>query len=235
MPIAMSTARRPYPPPLWFVSNGEITVGPVRTGLLLRGVLHGRVPAECRVRELRWQRFRPLQEIREIRALRREAPPSFGVELGTAARTANLLVRASDRSEVLLIGLQAALSLTSSSAGLLHIACDDQFITRYACGALSDERLGARVSSADPVIAWARVGGMVLDAPNASELARSVNERLSSNGRRTHEAVAMVPLRRGDRLVGVLELGRSDHAFRASDGVELVRLADAVAEHYVAY
>jgi hypothetical protein len=234
MPIAILTARRPCPPPLWFVTNGEITVGPVRTGLLLRGVLHGRVPAECHVRELRWRGFRPLDEIREISALRRDAPASFGVPLGTAARTSNLLVRASDRSEVLLIGLQAALSLTSSSAGLLHIACDGHFVTRYACGTLSYERLGARVSNADPVIAWARRGGMVLDAPETSELARNVHDRLS-HGRRRYEAVAMVPLCGGDRLVGVLELGRSDHAFRASDGVELVRLANAVAEHYVAY
>ena len=29
------------PPPLWYVTNGELTVGPVVTGLLMRGVEFG--------------------------------------------------------------------------------------------------------------------------------------------------------------------------------------------------
>ena len=40
---------KPKPPPLWYVTNGEIRVGPVLTGLLKRGVEHGRVPDYCRV------------------------------------------------------------------------------------------------------------------------------------------------------------------------------------------
>ncbi|MEI9953814.1 MAG: hypothetical protein WDO74_33770 [Pseudomonadota bacterium] len=37
------------PPPLWYVTNGELTVGPVVTGLLIRGVEAGRVPEFCQV------------------------------------------------------------------------------------------------------------------------------------------------------------------------------------------
>ena len=32
------------PPPLWYVTNGALTVGPVLTGLLMRGVDEGQVP-----------------------------------------------------------------------------------------------------------------------------------------------------------------------------------------------
>ena len=60
------------PPPLWFVTNGEITVGPVRTDLLQRGVFHGRIPEDCFVRELTWRTWRRLDQIREVRAVQRE-------------------------------------------------------------------------------------------------------------------------------------------------------------------
>ena len=33
------------PAALWVVSNGEVTIGPVRTELLLRGIRHGESPA----------------------------------------------------------------------------------------------------------------------------------------------------------------------------------------------
>jgi hypothetical protein len=35
---------KPQPPPLWFVTNGDATVGPVNTSLLLRGVERAAYP-----------------------------------------------------------------------------------------------------------------------------------------------------------------------------------------------
>src|SRR5205814_1589374 len=62
----------PNPPPIWFVTNGAITVGPVLTGLLMRGVDEGRVPEYCRVSadQTRW---RKLESVREIAARMRPA------------------------------------------------------------------------------------------------------------------------------------------------------------------
>src|SRR5690349_12176781 len=63
---------RPIPPPLWFVSNGETTVGPVSTNLLLRGIAADRVPNDCMVRERSWRDWRALDSVREVAALRRD-------------------------------------------------------------------------------------------------------------------------------------------------------------------
>ena len=62
---------RKRPPPLWFVTNGDVTVGPVTTNLLVRGVLYRRVPDECLVRERTWSAWRHLERIREVAELRR--------------------------------------------------------------------------------------------------------------------------------------------------------------------
>ena len=51
---------RPIPPPLWFVTNGENTIGPVSTNLLLRGIAADRVPNDCMVRERTWRDWRTL-------------------------------------------------------------------------------------------------------------------------------------------------------------------------------
>ena len=56
------------PPPLWYVTNGELTVGPVVTGLLIRGVEFGRVPDYCHVSPFRGD-WRTLNSVREIAAL----------------------------------------------------------------------------------------------------------------------------------------------------------------------
>ena len=60
------------PPPLWYVTNGELTVGPVVTGLLMRGVEHGRVPEYCHVRTYHGD-WRGLNSVREISALNSKA------------------------------------------------------------------------------------------------------------------------------------------------------------------
>ena len=63
-----SSVFRPAPPPLWYVTNGELTVGPVVTGLLIRGVEAGRVPDFCHVSPYHGE-WRTLSAVREIAAL----------------------------------------------------------------------------------------------------------------------------------------------------------------------
>jgi len=221
---------RPKPPPLWFVTNGATTVGPVRTSLLLRGIAHGRVPAECRIRELTWRKWRALHEVREVRALK--SPSSWN--LTTAARTANLLLRASDRSERLLLGLQAAVAVTSASAGLIHRFGDSGPVIRYVHGDTTLGVLGQRLSPRDPALNAACQARMLLGSPEEGEAERSIWLRLTA-GYRAFRGVAMVPLIHRSRLFGAIELGRSEHAFRAEDALELARLATVVAEQYAAY
>jgi len=55
---------------LWYVTNGQAVVGPVGMELLLRGIHHGRVSDDCYIAQSFWQSWRPLDQVREIRALR---------------------------------------------------------------------------------------------------------------------------------------------------------------------
>ena len=66
---------RSQPPPLWYVTNGDLTVGPVVTGLLLKGVEHGRVPEYCHVRQMRGD-WRKLETVREVAALNSKVGPA---------------------------------------------------------------------------------------------------------------------------------------------------------------
>src|SRR3954469_23844628 len=91
--------------PEWLVCNGGVTVGPVRTDLLLRGVIHGRVPSSAWVRQTGWQNWRELGRIREVSALSRvlerrmDEPASESSSLQDGAET---VAQATDVGEALL-------------------------------------------------------------------------------------------------------------------------------------
>jgi GAF domain len=222
------------PPPLWFVTNGETIVGPVRTSLLLRGIRFGRVPDDCLVREMRWARWRHLGQIREIAALRRAqalsarlgdpllAPPPSGAALRRR------LDDATDRGEALLFGLHAAVAVTDAEVGFVHRVTDPfgEFVTSAAHGDAALELLGARLAPGDWMLAAARAGRSVIGAADTTRVHRAAAARL---GRAEPvRAVAMVPVRRGHDLVAFLELGRTDHAFRGADVTALADVARAV-------
>src|SRR3954470_21812305 len=93
-------------PPQWLVSNGNVTVGPVGTDLLLRGVLHGRVPSTSLVRQPSWPHWREVGKIREVSALKRVIERSFEdppPESATLRDNAVLVAQATDLGEALLI------------------------------------------------------------------------------------------------------------------------------------
>ena len=85
---------RPSASALWIVSDGDNTVGPIRTELLLRGVKHGRVGSD------EWRR---LDQVREIAGLNGQAGSIQDFEL--ASRD---LMEARDEREVLLLLLHGS-------------------------------------------------------------------------------------------------------------------------------
>src|SRR5690348_17342135 len=102
------------PTALWVVSNGEVTIGPVRTELLLRGIQHGRVPLDCQVRAAGSDEWRPLDALREVAALNGQ-PGSVGDFQRAAAEIAD----ARDEQEVLLLLLHGAAAATRATRGLV--------------------------------------------------------------------------------------------------------------------
>lgn len=217
--------------PEWLVSNGDVTVGPVTTQLLLRGVLHGRVPDSAWVRQPGWPAWRAVDKIREVSALRRllerkiEEPVS---EVATFGDSAAALSAATDPGEALLIALHAAAHATSATVGLAHRVRAPLLLPTTSClFEAAHERLGEVMPWFDPSFALARNGRVRLSSASGATggLEAVVGARLGPDAL---IGLAIVPILIHTELHAVIELGRSDHPFRASDARELAALAEQV-------
>ena len=230
---SMSDFSAPRPPAEWLVSNGGVTVGPVGTDLLLRGVMHGRVPSSSWVRQTCWQNWREVGKIREVSALKRVLERKFDeapLESSTLRESAEALAQASDVGEVLLIALHAAGRATSATVGLAHRVRQPLLLPTTSCVFEADsERLGEVLPWHDPAFALARTGSVRLMSGTGS--AGGVEQALSSrlSPRAPLQGVALLPILISGQLHAMLELGRSDHPFRVSDSAELSDFAGQVA------
>jgi hypothetical protein len=217
--------------PEWLVSNGKVTVGPVATDLLLRGVMHGRVPSTSWVRQTGWQSWREVGKIREVSALRRMLERTLderGSERTSLAEGVAALALASDIGEAWLIALHAAARATSATVGLAHRLREPLLLPTTSClfeG--SSELLGQVLPWFDPAFALARTGGFALGRADAGAVERALSDRLGRGQRLL--GVAMLPITIAGELCGMLELGRADHPFRDSDAAELADFARHVA------
>jgi hypothetical protein len=203
--------------PLWVVSNGEVTIGPVRTELLLRGIRHGRVPDDCHVRAADSDEWRPLHQLREVAALRGKAG-----SIQAFQSAANAIAHARDERDVLLTLLHGAAQATCAPLGLIHRKRDpvDLPVTSYAFGNLA-ELLGAVVPAHDPAYSLARGGHTLIGRPDDGPAEKAVADRLGG----ALAGVVMVPVTYGTEIAAMLELGRVDRPFRVGDADQLCRLA----------
>jgi len=234
---------RPSPPPLWFVSNGSNTVGPVSTNLLLRGIAAERVPDDCLVRERRWRTWRALDTVREVAALRRDQARyghvhvartryhrGAGHDIGAALLEKKLRF-AKDPSDAFLSGLKAAMRETGALVGAVHrrAAGNRGFVTAIVVGPGMHRRVGRRIAADDPVLALAESGRSLFGEPDdlPSLLVQGRLGELPACA-----GVAMMPVICAGRLFAMFELGRPDHAFRLVDARRLARLATVVAERF---
>jgi hypothetical protein len=223
----------PKSAPEWLVSNGSVTVGPVRTDLLLRGVIHGRVPSSAWVRQTGWQNWRELGKIREVSALsrvldRRVDEPAL--EPWSLKESAEAVAQAADAGEALLLALHAAAQATSATVGLAHRVREPLLLPTTSCVFEAPiERLGQVLPWFDPAFVLARSGRASL-LPGSGEpgaLQQVVSTRLSTG--RPLVGLAVLPIMVNGELCAMLELGRSDHPFRASDSAELAEFVEHVA------
>jgi hypothetical protein len=213
--------------PRWLVTNGDTTVGPVHTELLLRGYMGGRIPSHCQVREVSWGSWRPLEGIREIgnlnRRLARDATPL------SLREALSHLPATPDAGELLTSALGLAAWVLDANAGLVH---------RYRSPATTPvtsavfgvpvERLGEVLPSLDPSYLLAQRGRSLCGNPRHGLVERLIAERLQHEAPLT--SVAMAPVIVGGRLLAMLELGRTGHVFRADDGDELSEFAAHLAQ-----
>lgn len=217
--------------PEWLVSNGTVTVGPVGTELLLRGVMHGKVPSTSWVRQTGWPSWREVGKIREVSALHRVLERNVEqLEPSTLRESAEALFQAHDAGEALLIALHAAARATSATVGLAHRLREPLFLPTTTCafGAAS-ERLGEVLPWFDPAFAFARTGysRLLSGSGSAGSLEHASSTRLSPS--EPLQGLALLPIWVSGRLYAFFELGRSDHPFRDSDAMGLSEFGGQVA------
>lgn len=208
--------------PAWLVSNGEVTVGPVTTNLLVRGVLSGKIPQNCQV-SITGQTWRAVDQVREVRRARRqpgEPPP------GSVQHAIRWLAGARSVTEAYSLALRGACAVTGAEVGLLYQRRDrlEPPVIAAAYG-LPTLRVGEVVSRWDPALGAADDGEPKIFTPDSGPAARAMAFRLSRERRLA--GLAVVPLRTALDIVGVVELGRFDHQFRATDAQALVPLIAA--------
>jgi hypothetical protein len=205
----------------------------VRTELLLRGVIHGRVPSSAWVRQTGWQNWRELAKIREVAALsrvleRRVDEPTL--EPSSLRESADAVAQAGDAGEALLIALHAAVHATSATVGLAHRVREPLLLPTTSCSfEAPSERLGEVLPWFDPAFALARTGRgrLLLGSGEPGSAQRIVSARLSPG--EPLAGLAVLPIMVNGQLGAMLELGRSDHPFRIGDAAELNHFVEHVA------
>jgi hypothetical protein len=211
----------------WYVTNGEIVVGPVDTSLLLRGIAAEKVPDDCMVWRHPWPFWRALSAVREVRALRAAqarlgttwsppkswSPPPPSTALVGATKW---ISSGSDEQEVVGLTLHAIVRELRASSGLAHRPqrAMGSLVTRSVIGEGVEDRLGTAVPSYDRAMRLARMGAAVIERPDVNAAGVASLDRL---GEMEGGGVALAPIYFGPRLVAILELGKRERPFRASD------------------
>ena len=189
---------RPAPPPLWYVTNGELTVGPVVTGLLIRGVEAGRVPDYCQVSPY-YGEWRGLSAVREIAALNSKV----GAKAPSAEQLAEWsrpVERIKDEEELAHTVTWLSLITTGAESAMFHYRRRNTrpLVTRSVLGPISNERLGYALPENDLVLKSARLGRPVFGPPyGQTEDALAIRFAGSRNG---VGAAAMIPFFIGTQL-----------------------------------
>jgi len=217
---------RPLPPPLWYVTNGDLTVGPVPTSLLVRGVEHGRVPDECDVTTY-WGFWRNVLHVREIAALNSKVGPQPPTE-EQLVELARPDARIRDEEDLAHTVTWLGLVTTGAESAMFHYRRlnASTFFTRSVIGPMSTERLGRALPDNDLLLEAARLGKPVIGPPYGPvEDALAIRMATSQGG---VGAAAMIPIFSGRILRGMLELSRPGHAFRRADLQRAERIAKRI-------
>lgn len=214
-------------PPLWLVTNGEITVGPVSTSLLVRGVIADMIPGDCLVRESAWRHWRSVATLREVRAVRRArarfgnialVPESERPEPFDAFATFRRhLAGERETGAVLTTLLLEVARRTEATVGAVHRRRSPYvgYVTSSVIGPGMAHRLGTVLGRGDHSIALAEVGGTLAEAPGPGAPSGHIAERLGT--RPAGAGVLLAGIRRRGGLEAIVELGRADHPFRVAD------------------
>ena len=213
----------PKPPPLWYVTNGDVTVGPVNTSLLRRGAEKCRIPDYCFVRAWHGD-WRGLQSVREIAALHKPLAKDPDFERILDWELAADRVK-KDEMELCHTISWLALVATGAECAMVHFRSrfDRPLVTRAIVGPMPTDMLDQTLPEDDPALDAAFRRQAIVGPPySPTEDALAIRFAGSKNG---VGAVAMIPLFLHGQLAAMLEIARPGRAFRRSDLQRIERIA----------
>jgi len=211
---------------LWYVTNGQAVVGPVGMELLLRGIHHGRVSDDCYIAQSFWQSWRPLDQVREIRALRLKG--SIEDRVGRPETDAFQFAGIQDEDQLYKRALKVAVEQTHADVGLVHQDWPPHIglVATHAYGRGMKTALARVIPWYDPAREAAVNGKVMLARSCEHDWARAATMRLGTGG--PVQAVALVSVPSGKRHRTLIELGHFRHSFRYQDARALDRVVQAV-------
>jgi hypothetical protein len=208
---------RPQPPPLWYVTDGERSVGPVVTRQLVDHVQAGQVPNWCHVRLTRG-RWRKLDWVREISAIKRPVlRPSKASVKEAFFELSYQTGCIRDEDEFLHELTETARVMTGGQCAMLHSfhRSTRAMVTRSVVGRIPTDRLGHPLPEDDLVLQMARLNRPVFGPPyGATEDALAMRFADAEAG---VGAAAMIPISIDGMVSMMLEVARPGHAFRRVD------------------
>ncbi|APR82391.1 Hypothetical protein A7982_07740 [Minicystis rosea] len=217
----------------WYVTTGHTAVGPVNLDLIARGVEAGKVPIEAFVRHEGWKVWRPLVELAEIVGDEpaRESTDDIA-EMGRPTMPeefvpADAIEGAGDRREALMLMMTAAVVRSAAEVALVHELEDAGAVVVCAHGPHLFDAIGMRLSLLDPALISAAAGATVAAEPAPGPAGQAMLARLTKLAGASLDGAIMIPIRRRDRLVGMIELGRSA-PFRSAEIASIEALVEAL-------
>lgn len=222
--------RRITPPPLWSITDGRRLVGPLSTAALVEHVKAGRLPETCGARPSLSRNWRAIDRVREVRAARDALFRRHGPPRDHALDTSRALLAISSGDETLEAGLRAAALELRAELGFIHVfEPSGRAVTRHAFGPGARGRVGCPLLESDILSHVARAHAMAVGDVDAHHAFRVAASRLGGRSAEVR-GVAMVPILSGKNVVAMLELGRSDRRFRATDAAKLRTVATRICE-----
>lgn len=220
----------PVAPPLWLLSDGGRTAGPLSTEHLLdharRGLSRG-VHARPRAKAA-WRRLGELREVRVLDETPFERKRRFDVLADGLADEA--LLRLSDEpKDTLSLALRVVARRLSADFGFVHRFEADRAtpVTRMAYGAGASGRIGAPILARDEIAHAARSRLVAVGDARTHHAYRVAASRLGGSAGEVI-GVAMAPVFVGPQILAMIEVGRTERPFRAADARSLRAILSVV-------
>lgn len=205
----------------FFVTDGEVTVGPVDGDLLTRGIQAGKVPLEAMVWCQGWDRWQSVDVYaREAGLIAHTEKAKQHAKLARVSDLAALqlppidpqkqsLAEAASLNEAACMALSMAAAVSGAECGWVHVQSREAagaMITLDGIGPRSAFGIGRTIDPSDQALRVAREGRTVLSEPIPGVVGSAIAARILATGLAPN-SVLMAPVVCAGTLVAMIELG----------------------------